>query len=84
MNQFNELVLEQMKTMDKLLYLQSEIERCQELEGELMKLHDLAKLDSIKQEINEMKKELKEIQQVFEAQTDQVIRTYQQQNRVLS
>ena len=35
MNEFNRLVTEQMKTMDRLLFLQSELERCQEVEMEL-------------------------------------------------
>ena len=31
--EFNRLVTEQMKTMDRLLFLQSELERCQEIEN---------------------------------------------------
>ena len=38
MQEFNRLVAEQMKTMDRLLFLQSELERCQEIENELMEL----------------------------------------------
>jgi tRNA(Ser,Leu) C12 N-acetylase TAN1 len=79
MKAFNELVSEQMKTMEKLLYLQSEIERCQELEGELQELDEAARLDSIKKEIIDMKNELKEIQKTFEIQTDEVIRSYHEQ-----
>ncbi|MED1204968.1 YgaB family protein [Heyndrickxia acidicola] len=79
MKAFNELVSDQMKTMEKLLYLQSEIERCQELEGELQELEESARLDSIKKEIILMKNELKEIQKTFEMQTDEVIRSYHKQ-----
>jgi tRNA(Ser,Leu) C12 N-acetylase TAN1 len=79
MRAFNELVSEQMKTMEKLLYLQSEIERCQELEGELQELEEATRLDSIKKEIIVMKNELKKIQKTFEVQTDEVIRSYHEQ-----
>lgn len=80
---FNELVTEQLETMDKLLYLQSEIERCQELEEELLQLQELTKVESIKREITSKKKELKEIQKMFQKQTDEVIRSYQkEQNSV--
>ncbi|HLO10997.1 MAG TPA: YgaB family protein [Pseudoneobacillus sp.] len=77
MNQFNRLVSEQMKTMEKLLYLQSELERCQEIEQELKILQQETELDSVQFEINRMKDELKEIQQIFERQTEEVIRSYQ-------
>jgi hypothetical protein len=79
MRAFNELVSEQMKTMEKLLYLQSEIEKCQELEGELQELEEATRLDSIKKEIIVMKNELKKIQKTFEVQTDEVIRSYHEQ-----
>jgi predicted PilT family ATPase len=80
---FNELVTEQLETMDKLLYLQSEIERCQELEEELLQLQEMTKVESIKREIASKKKELKEIQKMFQKQTDEVIRSYQkEQNSV--
>ncbi|MBL5768803.1 YgaB family protein [Heyndrickxia sporothermodurans] len=77
MKVFNELIMDQMKTMDQLLDLQSEIERCQDLEQELIKLQEEAKLDSLKNEIKLMKKELDTIHKTFEEQTDNVIRQYQ-------
>ncbi|MDH5164401.1 YgaB family protein [Heyndrickxia oleronia] len=77
MKEFNELIQDQMKTMEQLLYLQNEIERCQEIEQELSKLQEETKVDQIKKEINEMKKELNEIHKIFESQTDEVIRKYQ-------
>jgi predicted PilT family ATPase len=82
-HRFNELVSEQLETMDKLLYLQSEIERCQDLEEELLQLQEMTKVESIKREIASKKKELKEIQKMFQRQTDDVIRSYQkEQNSV--
>ncbi|MBO8178623.1 YgaB family protein [Aeribacillus pallidus] len=80
---FNELVQKQMKTMDKLLYLQAEIERCQKLKEELTALQDEAKVESIKQEIVKMKEELYQIQKQFEAQTDEVIQSYRDFNAIV-
>jgi chromosome segregation ATPase len=74
---FNCLISEQMKTMDKLLFLQGELERCQEIEGQLQLLQHETGLESIQQEISAMKRELREIQEVFEHQTEEVIRSYQ-------
>lgn len=80
MDQFNELVSTQMKTMDKLLYLQSELERCQQIEKQLITLRQNAELDDIREEIDRMKDELKDIHRIFEEQTEDVIRTYQEMN----
>jgi uncharacterized coiled-coil DUF342 family protein len=80
MDQFNELVSTQMKTMDKLLYLQSELERCQQIEKQLITLRQNAELDEVREEIDRMKDELKDIHRVFEEQTEEVIRTYQEMN----
>jgi len=76
-NQFDKLVGEQLVTMEKLLFVQSEIERCQKLQQELTELQDTTKIESIQNEINQMKKELHEIQKTFERQTEEVIKTYQ-------
>ncbi|WP_433748224.1 YgaB family protein [Falsibacillus pallidus] len=78
MSHFNKMVSEQLETMEKLLFMQSEIERCQELELELAELQEEAKLESVKEQIILMKKELHEIQRTFEEQTDEVIRSYQE------
>jgi hypothetical protein len=83
MNEFNHLVSEQMKTMEKLLYLQAELERCQEIEEELRVLQQETELDHVLIEINRMKEELREIQQTFETQTEEVIRSYQQQDEAV-
>ncbi|WP_409276219.1 YgaB family protein [Neobacillus sp. SCS-31] len=71
------MVSEQMKTMEKLLYLQAELERCQEIEAELQVLQNETELESIQNEIRGMKAELKDIQKIFEEQTEEVIRSYQ-------
>jgi hypothetical protein len=83
MNQFNQLVSDQMKTMEKLLYLQAELERCQEIEAELNQLQQEARVESIQSEISKMKEELKEIQEIFDHQTEEVIRSYQMMNEVV-
>ncbi|KON89694.1 hypothetical protein AF332_24725 [Sporosarcina globispora] len=80
MENFNSLVSEQMKTMEKLLYLQSELERCQEIEEELKAIQQETELESVQYEIARMKEELKEIHRVFEEQTEEVIRSYQEIN----
>jgi YgaB-like protein len=77
--EFNQLVADQVKTMDKLLFLESEIERCQKLEAELAELQQLTEVQSVKIEINQMKEELKAIQSVFQEQTEQIVLTYQQE-----
>ncbi|MGA5689332.1 YgaB family protein [Cytobacillus pseudoceanisediminis] len=80
MENFNSLVSEQMKTMEKLLYLQSELERCQEIEEELKSIQQETELESVQYEIARMKEELKEIHRIFEEQTEEVIRSYQEVN----
>jgi hypothetical protein len=82
---FNQLVSEQLATMDKLLFLQAEIERCQKLEEELIKLQQMTKAESLKSEILHKKRELKEIHRIFQEQTEDVIRSYQKEyNEVTS
>jgi hypothetical protein len=80
MNHFNRLVSEQMRTMEKLLYYQGELERCQEIEEELLTLQNATDLESIQNDIGQMKKELKEIQLIFERQTEEVIKSYRDVN----
>ncbi|MCS0655791.1 YgaB family protein [Cytobacillus firmus] len=80
MENFNSLVSEQMKTMEKLLYLQSELERCQEIEEELKAIQQETELESVQYEITRMKEELKQIHRIFEEQTEEVIRSYQKVN----
>jgi hypothetical protein len=74
---FEELVGRQMKIMDKLLYLQSEIEKCQEFEKTLTALEDKDELESVQKEIACKKRELDDIQELFQKQTEQVIMTFQ-------
>lgn len=75
---FNRLVSEQLVTMEKLLYLQGELERCQQIEVELQALQKETDLASIQTEIRIMKQELKEIQSIFEKQTEEVINSYRE------
>ncbi|RHW33340.1 hypothetical protein D1B31_20715 [Neobacillus notoginsengisoli] len=76
MKTFNEMIAEQMKTMEKLLFLQSELERCLEIQKQLHSLQHETGQDIIQEEIMEMKNELREIQRIFEEQTEEVIRSY--------
>ncbi|HAQ06628.1 MAG TPA: hypothetical protein DCR24_03535 [Bacillus bacterium] len=78
MDKFNELVSTQMQTMEKLLYLQSELERCQEIEKQLNLLQQNADLEELRAEIGRKKQELREIHQIFEKQTEEVIQIYQE------
>ncbi|ULT57946.1 hypothetical protein L1999_05175 [Neobacillus drentensis] len=80
MDHFNRLVSEQMATMEKLLYLQAELERCQEIEEELQTLQNATNLESVQNDIQAMKKELREIQIIFEKQTEEVINSYREMN----
>ena len=77
LDQFNRLVSEQMITMEKLLYLQAELERCLKIKSQLQNLQKETGLESIQFDIDQMEKELAEIQQIFEKQTEEVIQTYQ-------
>lgn len=77
MNEFDRLIGEQVQTMDRLLYLQTEIERCKEMEQQFMKSRDKNKVDTIQEEIVTKTNELVEIQEIFEKQTEEVIRCFQ-------
>jgi len=76
MEHFDQLVREQLETMEQLLFLQSEIERCKMLEAELSTLQHETKRQTIHEEIERMKQQLAEIQRLFEQQTEEVIRAY--------
>ncbi|WP_174732556.1 YgaB family protein [Mesobacillus harenae] len=79
---FNHLVSTQLQTMEKLLHLQGELERCQNIEQELILLGKETELEDIHTEIELMKKDLREIHAIFEKQTEEVIRSYQEENIV--
>ncbi|WP_010677471.1 YgaB family protein [Bacillus timonensis] len=78
MSNFNDLVGEQLKTMDKLLFIQSEIERCQEIETQILELQKETELKTIQEEIRRMHEELAQIHELFQQQTEEVIRSYQE------
>ncbi|WP_338473272.1 YgaB family protein [Niallia sp. XMNu-256] len=77
MQEFNRLVAEQIRTMDRLLFLQSELERCEEIQKQLQELQQASQAENVQLEILKMREELKDIQQKFEIQTEEVIRSYQ-------
>lgn len=77
MKEFDLLVGSQLQTMEKLLSLQSEIERCQQVKEQLNNLPSEAKCQDVQAEIDYMKRQLRTMQKVFEKQTEEVIRVYQ-------
>ncbi|QPC45785.1 YgaB family protein [Mangrovibacillus cuniculi] len=81
MSAFQKVVSAQMETMSQLLYLQGELERCQEVEKQLSEINEADELGEVQNEINLMKEELRLIQQEFEEQTALVIETYKELNQ---
>lgn len=77
MKSFEELVNEQMLIMDKLLNMQTELDRYRELEEELRNRKKEQDLLSVQDDIMEMKKELNSIQNIFMQLTERVIESYQ-------
>ncbi|KQL41152.1 MULTISPECIES: YgaB family protein [Bacillaceae] len=82
MQVFDELVSRQLETMDQLIKIQEEIERCQEIENQLFELEDLSKLSSIQDEIHIMRSELKAIQDTFLIQTQQIIKSFSDERKI--
>ena len=74
MKRFDELVEEQLRTMDELLKLQVHLEKYQNLE---MDKQDMKELHFIRQEIQRTEKTLKALQQKFEQQTAAVIHSFE-------
>ncbi len=77
MKSFEELVNEQMEIMDKLLHMQTELDRYMDLEEELRNRKNHADLLTVQDDISEMKKELDTIQTIFMQLTEKVIESYQ-------
>ena len=77
MKSFEELVNEQMVIMDKLLHMQTELDRYMDLEEELRTRKDASDLVSVQEDITEMKRELDTIQTIFMQLTEKVIESYQ-------
>ena len=77
MKTFEELVNEQMVIMDKLLQMQTELDRYMDLEEELRSRKNVVDLLSVQDDIHEMKKELDTIQTIFMQLTEKVIESYQ-------
>ncbi|WP_088043502.1 YgaB family protein [Bacillus sp. EAC] len=82
MQVFDELVSRQLETMDQLIKIQEEIERCQEIENQLYELEDISKLSSIQDEIHIMRTELKAIQNTFLLQTQQIIKSFSDERKL--
>ncbi|MGG2016834.1 YgaB family protein [Bacillus sp. S10(2024)] len=74
MKLFDELVEEQLRTMDELLKLQVHLEKYQHLE---MNQQDAKELHFIRQEIQRTEKALKGLQLKFEQQTAAVIHSFE-------
>ena len=83
MEEFNRLINQQLETMEKLLFLQSEIERCQDIEKQLLALQEESEADTIQEEIQLKKQELAGIHELFEKQTEEVIRYYQEEQAAI-
>ncbi|MGE7122405.1 YgaB family protein [Peribacillus sp. NPDC046944] len=79
MEEFNRLINAQLKTMERLLYVQSEIERYQDIEKQFLTNQEEDKAVAVQEEIQQRKMELKTIHETFERQTEDVIRCYQQE-----
>ncbi|MFJ7830548.1 YgaB family protein [Peribacillus sp. NPDC097284] len=79
MEEFNRLINAQLKTMERLLYVQSEIERYQDIEKKFLANQEEDKAVTVQEEIQHRKLELKTIHETFERQTEDVIRCYQQE-----
>ncbi len=77
MKSFEELVNEQMVIMDKLLHMQTELDRYMELEEELRNRKSDEDLLCVQDDISEMKRELDTIQTIFMQLTEKVIESYQ-------
>ncbi|MCD7036386.1 hypothetical protein LRR81_19245 [Metabacillus sp. GX 13764] len=77
MEKFDRLVGEQLKTMDRLLELQSAVEGCREKERLCLQKEDKTVLIAVQQELAAAKEELNAIQATFEKQTEELILSYQ-------
>ncbi len=79
MKQFDLLVSEQLKTMDQLLDLQTELERYKSLEYLREGERDEESLRELRVEIQKRQQELHQLHLIFEQQTKQVIESFQQE-----
>ena len=79
MKQFDLLVSEQLKTMDQLLNLQTELERYKSLKYLRERERDEESLRELRVEIQKRQQELHLLHQTFEQQTKQVIESFQQE-----
>ncbi|WP_226683314.1 YgaB family protein [Sutcliffiella horikoshii] len=83
MDRFDVAVAEQLKTMDRLLLLQGEIERNEKVIEQLEQLkEEREKIKKLKEDIAKMKEELAEIQSIFEMQTEEAIKSFHLQESI--
>lgn len=75
MTEFDRLISEQLRTMERLLFVQSEIDKYQEMKSQLCALQGID--NDVEQEIEQYKIELEEIQERFNKQTEEVIFHFQ-------
>lgn len=83
MEEFNRLINTQLKTMEKLLYVQSEIERCQDIEKNFQATQEEDKADAVREEVRIRKQELEKIHEMFEKQTEDVIHYFQHEQAAI-
>lgn len=76
MNRFEQLISEQMETMDQIITLQNELEHYQKLEEQYLLSEEREKVMFIRGEIDRLKKELEKIHSLFDQQTEELIRSY--------
>ncbi len=77
MNDFDNLVGEQLETMDELLKLQSHLEKYQQIEMSGRDTCDKKELHFIRQEIYRTEIALKLLHEKFEQQTNNVIQSFE-------
>ncbi|CAM4337783.1 stress-induced protein [Bacillus manliponensis] len=82
MNLFDNLVGEQLKTMDELLKLQTHLEHYQQIINSKNEKTDTKELHFIRQEILKTELELKALQEKFEKQTKAVIQSFENEKAI--
>lgn len=82
MNLFDNLVREQLKTMDELLKLQTHLEYYQRLADAKCEEVDAKELHFIRQEIYKTELGLKVLQENFERQTTAVIQSFENERAI--
>lgn len=82
MSLFDNLVGEQLKTMDELLKLQTHLEHYQQIANSKCEEVDAKELHFIRQEILKTELALKTLQEKFERQTTAVIQSFENERTI--